>query len=177
VPPQHRTPRPAWLILAFTSLVVLSPFVVVSGGDSTGAAPVSTQQPVGGQPATAGAAAIVNFEDLIRQDLRHPRASPTVRARAQTDTNEPRENHEQAPTYASKLTAPTLALSNTGDQRVPITESFMLYHVLRDHGVKTKFIAYPVSGHSPDDPIHQRDIDRRWPEWIQTHFESSNGTP
>jgi hypothetical protein len=92
VPPQHRTPRPARLILAFTSLVVLSPFVVVSGGDSTGAAPVSTQQPIGGQPATAGAAAIVNFEDLIRQDLRHPPASPTVRARAQTDTNEPRES-------------------------------------------------------------------------------------
>jgi dipeptidyl aminopeptidase/acylaminoacyl peptidase len=85
--------------------------------------------------------------------------------------------HEQAPTYASKLTAPTLALSNTGDQRVPITESFMLHHVLRDHGVKTKFIAYPVSGHSPDDPTHQRDIDRRWAEWIQTHFASSNGTP
>jgi dipeptidyl aminopeptidase/acylaminoacyl peptidase len=43
--------------------------------------------------------------------------------------------------------------------------------------VKTKFIAYPVSGHSPDDPTHQRDIDRRWAEWIQTHFASSNGTP
>ena len=54
----------------------------------------------------------------------------------------------------------------------PITESYLLYHVLRDNGVKTKFIAYPVSGHSPSDPIHQRDVNRRWAAWIQEHFES-----
>ena len=47
----------------------------------------------------------------------------------------------------------------------------MLYHVLRDNGVKTKFIAYPVSGHSPSDPIHQRDVNRRWAAWIQEHLE------
>jgi dipeptidyl aminopeptidase/acylaminoacyl peptidase len=61
-------------------------------------------------------------------------------------------------------------LSNTGDQRVPISESFILYHVLRDNGVKTKFIAYPVAGHNPSDPVHRRDRDRRWAAWLQEHL-------
>jgi dipeptidyl aminopeptidase/acylaminoacyl peptidase len=84
---------------------------------------------------------------------------------------------DQAPiTYAAKIKAPTLVLSDTGDQRVPITESYMLYHALRDNGVETRFIAYPVSGHFPSDPIHQRDINRRWAEWIRAHLEAAPGT-
>jgi dipeptidyl aminopeptidase/acylaminoacyl peptidase len=79
---------------------------------------------------------------------------------------------EQAPiTYAVNIKAPTLVLCDTGDQRVPITESFVLYHTLRDNGVKTKFIAYPVEGHSPQDPVHQRDVDRRWTAWIKEHID------
>jgi len=81
---------------------------------------------------------------------------------------------DQAPiTYASRIKAPTLVLCDTGDQRVPITESYMLYHVLRDNGVKTRFIAYPVSGHAPSDPIHQRDVNRRWAEWIKDHLDAA----
>jgi dipeptidyl aminopeptidase/acylaminoacyl peptidase len=49
---------------------------------------------------------------------------------------------------------------------VPITQSFQLYHALVDNGVPTQFIAYPVSGHSPSDPVHSRDIDRRWIAWL-----------
>ena len=64
-------------------------------------------------------------------------------------------------------------LCNTGDQRVPITESFILYHVLRDNGVKTQFIAYPVDGHFPADPVHQRDIDRRWAAWLKEHLDDN----
>lgn len=30
---------------------------------------------------------------------------------------------------------------------------------------------YPVGGHSPADPIHQRDIYRRWIAWIAERFE------
>ena len=75
--------------------------------------------------------------------------------------------------HAGKIKAPTLILCDTGDQRVPITESFMLYHAIRDNGVKTRFIAYPVAGHFPQDPIHQRDVNRRWAEWIKEHFEDT----
>lgn len=80
---------------------------------------------------------------------------------------------EQAPiTYAVNIKAPTLILHNTGDQRVPITESFRIYHTLRDKGVKTKFIVYPISGHETSDPVHQRDVDRRFVAWIKEHIDS-----
>ena len=91
-----------------------------------------------------------------------------------TDPDRLRAFREQAPiTYAVHIRAPTLILCNTGDQRVPITESFILYHVLRDNGVKTQFIAYPVDGHFPADPVHQRDIDRRWAAWLKEHLDDN----
>jgi dipeptidyl aminopeptidase/acylaminoacyl peptidase len=75
-------------------------------------------------------------------------------------------------TYAPKIKAPTLILSDTGDYRVTITQSYRLYHALRDNGVPTQFIAYPVSGHSPTDPVHTRDVDRRWVEWLAKYLGS-----
>ena len=79
---------------------------------------------------------------------------------------------EQSPiTYAPKIRTPTLIMSDTGDVRVPVVQSFEMFHALLDNGVETKFIAYPVSGHSPDDPIHITDIDRRYVEWFATHLK------
>ena len=78
---------------------------------------------------------------------------------------------EQSPIqYVARIKAPTLILSDTGDYRVPITQSFQLYHALRDNGVETQFIAYPVSGHSPADPVHTRDVDRRWIAWLDKYL-------
>jgi dipeptidyl aminopeptidase/acylaminoacyl peptidase len=78
---------------------------------------------------------------------------------------------EQSPiTNAPKIKTPTLILSTTGDVRVPITQSYKLYHALRDNGVPVQFIAYPVAGHSPADPVRQQDVSRRWIEWIEKHF-------
>jgi len=71
---------------------------------------------------------------------------------------------------ASKVKAPTLILHDTGDYRVAITESFEWFHALRENGVTAQFIAYPVYGHSPTDPVHQRDVQRRWIEWMQTYI-------
>jgi dipeptidyl aminopeptidase/acylaminoacyl peptidase len=89
-----------------------------------------------------------------------------------TDDKRLEAYREQSPiTYASKIKAPTLILSDTGDYRVPITQSFQLYHVLTDNGVTTQFIAYPVTGHSPVDPVHSRDIDRRWIAWLTKYLE------
>jgi dipeptidyl aminopeptidase/acylaminoacyl peptidase len=71
---------------------------------------------------------------------------------------------------AGRITAPTLIMSNTGDVRVPVTQSYKLYRALRDRGVETKFVAYPVGGHFPADPIRGRDVYRRWIEWIDQHL-------
>jgi len=79
---------------------------------------------------------------------------------------------EQSPiTYASKIKAPTLILSDTGDVRVPITQSYQLFHALKDNGVPVRFFAYPVGGHSPEDPAHQVDVDRRYVEWFTTYLK------
>lgn len=79
---------------------------------------------------------------------------------------------DQSPiTYASKIRTPTLILSDMGDVRVPVTQSFQMYHALKDNGVPVKFIAYPVSGHSPEDPAHQSDIDHRYVEWFSQYLQ------
>ncbi|HEX8410965.1 MAG TPA: S9 family peptidase [Thermoanaerobaculia bacterium] len=78
---------------------------------------------------------------------------------------------EQSPiTYAHKVRTPTLILSNTGDARVPVTQSFQMYRALKDNGVPVKFILYPLSGHNADDPAHQSDVDRRYVEWFKKYL-------
>ena len=74
---------------------------------------------------------------------------------------------EQSPiTYAAQIKTPTLILSDIGDARVPITQSYLMYHALKDNGVPVKFIAYPVPGHFPTDPVRSMDVYRRWAEWL-----------
>jgi dipeptidyl aminopeptidase/acylaminoacyl peptidase len=75
---------------------------------------------------------------------------------------------EQSPiAYASQIRTPTLILCDTGDFRVPITQSFEMYHALKDNGVTTKFYAYPVAGHFPGDPVRVADVYTRWVDWIK----------
>jgi len=79
---------------------------------------------------------------------------------------------DQSPiTSAKNVKTPTLILSDTGDVRVPITQSFEMYRALSDNGVPVKFIAYPVSGHFPADPVHQADVQRRYVEWFSTYLK------
>jgi dipeptidyl aminopeptidase/acylaminoacyl peptidase len=79
---------------------------------------------------------------------------------------------DQSPiTYVKNVKTPTLIMSDTGDVRVPITQSFQMYRALSDNGVPVKFIAYPVSGHGPDDPVHQADIDRRYIDWFAQYLK------
>jgi dipeptidyl aminopeptidase/acylaminoacyl peptidase len=79
---------------------------------------------------------------------------------------------EQSPiTYAAKIKTPTLILCDTGDARVPITQSYQMFRALKDHGVETKFYAYPVSGHFPSDPVRAADVYRRWIDWFAEHLK------
>ena len=105
-----------------------------------------------------------DLSDLNVQDRYLLGGSPWVGDRAKAYA-------EQSPiTYAAKIRTPTLILSDTGDERVPITQSYKLYHALRDNGVPAKFIAYPTSGHHPGDPVRARDIYRRWIEWLDQYL-------
>jgi dipeptidyl aminopeptidase/acylaminoacyl peptidase len=70
-------------------------------------------------------------------------------------------------TYATRVKTPTLVLSDTGDFRVPYTQAFKLFRTLKDSGVETSFVAIPVGGHFPADPVRGREVLRRWIGWIE----------
>jgi dipeptidyl aminopeptidase/acylaminoacyl peptidase len=79
---------------------------------------------------------------------------------------------DQSPiTYAARIKTPTLILATTGDARVPISQSYRLFHALKDNKVTCKFVAYPVSGHSPGDPFRRRDLMKRWLAWLDKYLK------
>lgn len=75
--------------------------------------------------------------------------------------------------YAHQIRTPTLILSTTADRRVTVTQSYKLYHALKDNGVPVRFVVYPVGGHWPQDPVHRRDLNRRWIGWIAERFNEA----
>jgi dipeptidyl aminopeptidase/acylaminoacyl peptidase len=75
-------------------------------------------------------------------------------------------------TYAWRVKAPTLIMSDVGDWRVTTTQAYKLYHALKDNHVRVTFIAYPVPGHSPADPLRARDVYRRWTAWLAKYLDA-----
>jgi dipeptidyl aminopeptidase/acylaminoacyl peptidase len=61
-------------------------------------------------------------------------------------------------------------LSDVGDARVPIPESYELFRALQDLHKPVEFYAYPIDGHYPDDPVRADDVLRRWVNWFAVHF-------
>jgi dipeptidyl aminopeptidase/acylaminoacyl peptidase len=122
--------------------------------------------------AAVAGAAVTDWLDQYNYGDANVRRGAAFGGSPYTDPKHMQAFLEQSPIYyVSKIKAPTLILSDTGDFRVPITQSYQLYHALNDNGVPTQFIAYPVSGHSPSDPIHSRDVDRRWIAWLGKYLQ------
>jgi dipeptidyl aminopeptidase/acylaminoacyl peptidase len=69
-------------------------------------------------------------------------------------------------TYADAIRTPLLILSDTGDQRVPISQSYAFYHALHDRGRTVKFVAFPRAGHFPTDPVGRETALRTWSDWF-----------
>lgn len=81
-------------------------------------------------------------------------------------------NWKQSPASAQdRITAPTLIMSDTGDFRVPITQSFSLYRALQDNHVETEFYAIPTGGHFPGDPIQAMAVFDKWVDWVATRLK------
>ena len=74
-------------------------------------------------------------------------------------------------TYAENAKTPTLIISNTGDERVPISQSYTYFRVLQDNGVESKFIAFPIAGHNPTDPIRFKELNRFVLEWLDKYLK------
>jgi dipeptidyl aminopeptidase/acylaminoacyl peptidase len=73
-------------------------------------------------------------------------------------------------TYVDDVTTPLLLLHDVRDPRVSITNSFEFFHALRDRGRPVKFIAFPVVGHFPPDPVHQLQVYGDWAGWMDQHL-------
>ncbi len=68
-------------------------------------------------------------------------------------------------TYALQVTCPVLIVSDIGDARVPVTQSFRMYRTLKDNGKPVRFVGIPVDGHNPGDIVRRIERDRLWVDW------------
>ena len=83
---------------------------------------------------------------------------------------------DQSPiSYVQNVRTPTLVMCDVGDYRVPITQSYSFYRALRDHNVVTQFIAFPIGGHAPNDPLRREDVMRRWIQWLGHYLPTEPG--
>lgn len=117
--------------------------------------------------AVSGAAVNDWYEQAVLADINEefaqafiPGASPF------TKDGRAAYNAESPITFSRNISTPLLILSDTGDQRVPITQSYALYHALADRGATVKFIAFPRSGHFPTDPVGREIVNRAWAGWF-----------
>ena len=73
-------------------------------------------------------------------------------------------------TYMANARTPTLILADIGDPRVPVVQSYELYHALKDNGVPVEFWLYPTGGHFPTDPVRMMDSFNKWLGWVDRYF-------
>jgi dipeptidyl aminopeptidase/acylaminoacyl peptidase len=124
----------------------------------------------GWRVAVAGAA-VTDWMDQYNLGDANVRRASAFGGSPWTDPKRMQAFMDQSPiAYASKIRTPTLVMTNMEDYRVPPTQSFKLYHALKDNGVPTKFVGYPIFGHNANDPVRSRDVQRRWIGWIEQHF-------
>jgi dipeptidyl aminopeptidase/acylaminoacyl peptidase len=69
-------------------------------------------------------------------------------------------------TYAKNVRTPTLILTDSGDQRVPISQAFAFYRALQGRGVNVRMMEFPRTGHNPADPVGREARIRIWTEWF-----------
>lgn len=118
----------------------------------------------GWKAAMAGAAVIDLVDDYNLNDLRL-----YLRAYGNTLTmpEDLKLMKEQSPMSGmEQMKTPLLMLSDAADVRVPITQSYKLFHALKERNRDVHMVVYPVAGHTPADPYRARDIDKRWAEWF-----------
>jgi dipeptidyl aminopeptidase/acylaminoacyl peptidase len=123
----------------------------------------------GWKAAMAGAAVIDLVDDYNLNDL-----SLFIRAYGETLSfpNDLALMKEQSPgTYVDRMTTPLLLLSDAGDVRVPVTQSYKLYNALKERGQDVRMKIWPVPGHFPADPYRARDIDREWAAYFEQRLK------
>jgi dienelactone hydrolase len=110
----------------------------------------------GWRVAVAGAAAMDLTDMYALSDLNvmHRHA---ITGSPWTDGREAFFQSESPLTSAATIKTPTLLLSNTGDARVAVTQTYKLFRALEDNGIETRFVAYPTAGMIEDVDLIARD--------------------
>ena len=71
--------------------------------------------------------------------------------------------------YVKNVQTPVLILGGDADERVPISQSYELYHALKKLGKTVKMVVYPGAPHGPTDPEYVLDLMKRHLEWVGTY--------
>lgn len=74
-------------------------------------------------------------------------------------------------TYYKRIRTPTLIMGNVFDVRVPVAESYEMYHALRDNGVPVKFYAFPTHEHLPQGPVRMAQAFSLWLDWFDRYLK------
>ena len=73
--------------------------------------------------------------------------------------------------FYKHIRTPTLIMGNVFDVRVPIVESYEMYHALRDNGVPVKFYAFPTAEHLPMGPVRTAQAFTLWFDWFDRYLQ------
>lgn len=69
-------------------------------------------------------------------------------------------------TYLKNAVTPTLIIHNVGDPNAPVTQSYTLYHALKDRGIKTKMVLRGIDGHGYGDPFSHKQVHSLTFQWL-----------
>ncbi|HEX3672401.1 MAG TPA: S9 family peptidase [Candidatus Cybelea sp.] len=79
--------------------------------------------------------------------------------------------HDNSPiTYYAQITTPTLIWGTTLDPVVPITQSYALFHALKENHVPVRFAVFSAPTHGPADPRQRAALTRLWLDWLDEHL-------
>jgi len=70
-------------------------------------------------------------------------------------------------TYVTNMKTPMLLIHGEVDERVPTTQSYELYHALKDRGVPVRMLVIPRSHHNPTEPKMRLEVITAASEWIE----------
>lgn len=82
---------------------------------------------------------------------------------------------ERSPlTHVKNVRTPVMILGGEADERVPISQSYELFHALKRLGVETEMVVYPGAGHSPREPEYVLDIMKRHLNWTERFLSAGS---
>ena len=126
----------------------------------------------GGWKAAVAGAAVTDWVDQYNFSDANAARGPALGGSPWKDNIMQKYVAQSPITEAKNIKAPTLILANTGDPRVPISQSYKLFHSLKDNGITTRFYAWPIPAHNASDPISQMDRDKLWIDWLNKYLKN-----